>query len=167
MASLLSPAETTLWGRMSGPDRRHAVTVAQRVEAALSRGSGAEGPSCPAPAPAPGEPGGAPAPSPVLVAALLHDVGKVEAGLGTAGRVVATLVGLAGGRRRAEVWAARSGWLGQVGRYLGYPHVGAALLEAAGSDPLTVAWAAQHHLAPERCQLPAALAAALRAADQG
>ncbi len=143
VASVLGPGETALWERMDGSDRRHAVAVARRVEHALAAPSGA-----------------------VLAAALLHDVGKVEAGLGTPGRVVATLVGLAGGRRCAGAWAARSGRLGQLGRYLGYPRLGAGLLEAAGSDPLVVAWAAQHHLAPERCQLPRPLAAVLRAADR-
>ncbi|MDQ3757018.1 MAG: phosphohydrolase, partial [Actinomycetota bacterium] len=54
--AVLSEAELALWRRMSGPDRRHAVGVAKRVEAAL----------------------GAQATPPVLAAALLHDVGKVE-----------------------------------------------------------------------------------------
>lgn len=141
---MLGPGEVALWARMGAPDRRHAVAVGRRVEAALV--------SVP--------------PRAVLAAALLHDVGKVEAGLGTTGRVIATMVGLTGGRRWAERWATRPGRLGQLGRYLGYPRLGAVLLEAAGSDPLTVAWAVQHHLPPDRCQLPAALAAVLRAADE-
>lgn len=154
MACVLGPGELVLWARMGGPDRRHAVTVARRVEAALGTSGDAASPRRLAP------------PRAVLVAALLHDVGKVEAGLGTVGRVVATLAGLAGGRRCAGTWATRSGWLGQLGRYLCYPALGADLLAAAGSDPLAVAWAAQHHGPPDLCALPTDLATALRAADR-
>ncbi|MEA3056994.1 MAG: hypothetical protein QOD30_2426, partial [Actinomycetota bacterium] len=52
----LGAGEHALWSRMSDPDRRHAVEVAHRV------------------------------PEPLRVAALLHDVGKIESGLGTFAR---------------------------------------------------------------------------------
>ena len=130
----LVPGEATLWARMSGPDRRHAVGVAQEVVAVLGAGTG----------------------RPVLAAALLHDVGKVEAGLGTFTRVPATLLGLLGGRTR---------WRGRLGTYLRHDQVGAELLRAASSDPLTVAWAAEHHLPPERWTVPADVARVLKAAD--
>ena len=71
--SQLLATEVPLWRSMSGPDRRHAVGVAQRVEVML----------------------GDEASRPVLAAALLHDVGKTEAGIGTYGRVIATLSGSA------------------------------------------------------------------------
>lgn len=131
VAAVLSEAELGLWRRMSGPDRRHALGVARRVEAAL----------------------GERASWPVLAAALLHDVGKVEAGLGTLGRVVATVAGERAGER--------------VRRYRRHPEVGASLLALAGSDPVTVAWAREHHTPPERWSgaVPADLAAALKAAD--
>ena len=67
----LLPGELDLWRRMSGPDRRHSAEVARRVERAL----------------------GDRATRPVLAAALLHDVGKLDAHLRTYGRVVATLAG--------------------------------------------------------------------------
>ena len=60
MASILSESELKLWPRMSRADRRHAVGVAREVERQLGRE----------------------ATTPVLAAALLHDVGKVSAGLG-------------------------------------------------------------------------------------
>ena len=128
VAGVLLPGELELWRRMAGPDRRHAVGVARRV--------------------------GTDAPRPVVAAALLHDVGKVEAGLGTFGRVVATVAG-----RRA---VARDG---RFGRYLRHDAIGAELLRAAGSDPLTIAWAAEHHLPPSRWTVPAEVGAALKAAD--
>jgi hypothetical protein len=131
--SQLVVGEAALWRRMSAPDRRHAVGVARRVAGAL------------------------PAPErPVLAAALLHDVGKVESRLGTFGRVGATVVGLTGGRQVA---------VGRVGRYLRHDEIGAGLLAAAGSDPLTVAWAREHHMPPERWTVPAAVGQALKAAD--
>ena len=133
VAALLSPGELALWRRMSGPDRRHAVGVMHRLERAL----------------------GAEATPSARIAALLHDAGKVEAGLGTFQRVLATLAG----RRRAERLPDR------YRRYLEHDRIGAALLDAAGADPLVVTWARQHHLAPEQWTLPRPLAAALKAAD--
>jgi hypothetical protein len=142
-AGHLLEAERRLWARLSGPDRRHAVAVARRVEGAL-------GPA---------------ATRPVMAAALLHDVGKLDADLGTAGRVVATVSGALAGRDAATRWSGRPGLTGRVGRYLRHDEVGAALLAQVGSDPLTVAWAREHHLSPERWTLDPGLATALKAAD--
>jgi HD domain len=133
----LLAGERLLWDRMSGADRRHAVGVARRAEAAL----------------------GSRATRPVVAAALLHDVGKVEAGLGTFARVGATvLAGLAGRERLARR-------RGRLGRYLRHDVVGAELLAAAGSDPLTRTWAREHHLAQARWTVDPAVGAALKAAD--
>jgi HD domain len=137
--SLCLPGEADLWSRMSGPDRRHAIAVAHLAAAALG--------------------GEAAAGRPVLVAALLHDVGKIEAGLGTLGRAGATLAAMVAGRSRA------AGWPGPVGRYLHHDERGGRLLEAAGSDALTVAWAREHHLEPSEWTLPRPIAEALKAAD--
>ena len=124
---VLLPGELDLWERMSKADQRHAAGVARRVaESHTDR--------------------------PVLAAALLHDSGKVVSGLGTFGRVAATLVG----RRRAK---------GRFALYLRHDALGAELLERAGSDPLTVAWAREHHLPPERWTVPNDIGAALKAAD--
>lgn len=101
----------------------------------------------------------------LLAAALLHDVGKLEASLGTFSRVGATFAALAFGRSRLTSWAPRRSALGRVGRYLAHDRLGADLLRDAGSDPLIVTWAGQHHLPPERWDLPAAAAAILKAAD--
>jgi hypothetical protein len=89
---------------------------------------------------------------PVVAAALLHDAGKVLSGLGTFARVGATLLGRARARGRAA-------------DYLRHPELGADLLREAGSDPLTVAWASEHHLPPDRWTLDRPLADALKAAD--
>ena len=141
--SHLVPGEVELWRRMSGADRRHAVGVARRVERSL----------------------GAEATGPVLAAALLHDVGKIDAGLGTYGRVVATLAGAAAGRTTAEAWSTRAGFTRRVGLYLRHDALGADLLAMAGSDPLTVAWAREHHSPPGDWTVPMEIAEALKAAD--
>ena len=75
-----------------------------------------------------------------MAGALLHDVGKVEAGLGTFARVAATVVGPRGRRFRL---------------YHDHEAIGARLAEAAGADPVTVALIEGHGPA----------AADLRAAD--
>ncbi len=54
---------------------------------------------------------------------------------------------------------------GRIARYLRHDELGSALLEAAGSDPLTVAWAREHHLPREQWTLPPDAADALCAAD--
>ena len=135
--------EVELWERMSGADRRHAVGVARRTAADL-------GPA---------------ATRPVLAAALLHDVGKVDAAIGPIRRSVATVIALAVGYERARAWRPRPGPRGRLGRYLCHDAIGAELLTAAGSDDLTVRWAAEHHRPPAEWSLPAAVGAALKSAD--
>lgn len=120
MWSVLVPGERALWGRMSGADRRHAVGVARRVPAELA------------------------------APALLHDVGKVESGLGTIGRVAATVVGPRTPRFR---------------QYREHPVIGARLLREAGSADLTVRWAEEHHLPRERWTVLQDVGDALKAAD--
>lgn len=131
-----------LWMSMSGPDRRHAVGVARRVDLTEDPG----GPD-------------------LLAAALLHDVGKVTSGLGTVARVPATLIGAAGGRRRAAGWSARPGVLGRLGRYLRHDEEGAALLRDAGAPALAVTWALEHHRPPDRWTVPTDTGRILKEAD--
>jgi hypothetical protein len=128
---------------MSGPDRRHAAAVGRRAERAL----------------------GHQASRPVLAAALLHDVGKIESGLGTYGRVIATLSAKVAGAETAYAWRRQRGFVRRVGLYLLHPEIGADLLALAGSDPLTVAWTREHHLPPSEWTIRRDLAEALKAAD--
>ena len=120
--SLLLPVEIPLWRRMAPQDRRHAVEVARRFVASATRRHRAE-----------------------MAGALLHDVGKVEAGLGTvrAGR----------GHPRAGAVATRP-----VRDATGATRRSApAGAEQAGSEPVTVALVAGTGSGPA--------ADALRAAD--
>jgi hypothetical protein len=167
----LLPGEQALWRRMSRPDRRHAVGVARRTVEEVDRDGGPAG-----------------AGRSVIAAALLHDVGKVEAGLGTWARAGVTLAAMATGRDRVVAWSesppsaegggdappgllprlARPGtasWRRRVGLYLVHDRVGADLLQEAGSDRLTVAWAGEHHRPPERWTVDRQLGEALKLAD--
>ena len=139
----LLAAEVDIWQQMSRPDRRHAVGVAHRVERAL----------------------GAEATRPVLAAALLHDCGKTVSGIGTYGRVIATVSAKVAGREQAMAWSETQGFTRRVGLYLEHPRLGADLLGLAGSAPLTVAWTAEHHLPPEDWTVPRNIGEALKAAD--
>jgi hypothetical protein len=139
----LLPTELEIWDRMSRQDRRHAAGVAHRVERAL----------------------GHEATRPVIAAALLHDCGKSVAHLRTTGRVIATLSAKVAGRDMATAWSETRGFTRRVGLYLEHPRLGADLLGLAGSAPLTVAWAAEHHLPPEEWTVPAEIGRALKDAD--
>jgi hypothetical protein len=148
--SLLLAGERGLWRRMSGPDRRHAVAVARESQRRLDEaGLGAR--------------------REVLAAALLHDVGKVEARLGTGGRVAVTLVAVVVGHDRlaGSGRGTRGSWLEPARRYLAHDRIGGELLRDCGSDPFTVAWAQQHHLAPERWSVDVRIGRLLKAADGG
>ena len=136
VASVLRPGERELWAAMSGPDRRHALDVARRVVGLL-------GPA---------------ATRAVLAAALLHDVGKIESGLGTMGRVPATLAAMVAPRRLA-------GGEGRLARYVRHDVIGASLLADAGARWCSAAHDTVRASAPAEWTLPAEVARALKAAD--
>lgn len=139
----LLPSEAGLWDRMSGPDRRHSVAVARRLVADL--GEDTE--------------------RPVVAAALLHDIGKTDARLGTFGRVLATLAAAVFGRSRVSSWAGRRGFAGRWGRYVRHTERGEAMLTAAGSHQVTAWWAGDHHRDPGTWRVPRWVGDALKAAD--
>lgn len=160
--SHLVEGERALWRRMSGPDRRHAVRVARDTISLLGAGSETE--------------------RPVIASALLHDVGKVESGLGTFARVFVTLAAIALGRKRLvmtdgseapmEGAGAGGGAAGMLQRvrervslYLTHDRIGGELLRNAGSDELTWRWAQEHHLDPSRWTVDRKVGQALKDAD--
>ena len=107
----LEPAEVELWSAMSVADQRHSIEVARRFVGRIGdRPERAE-----------------------VAAALLHDVGKTVADLGTFGRVGATLWCRPVGRERASTGD------GRISRYVRHETLGADMLRAAGSAPRTVA----------------------------
>ncbi len=141
--SMLTPPEFRLWLRQSRADRSHSLRVARRAESAL----------------------GNKATDQVIVAALLHDVGKTTCGLGTFGRVAATLVSLCLRRRKVVKWKGQPGWQGRIGKYIAHPEIGAQLLEGTQSDSLVITWAGEHYLPLKKTTLPREWAIALKNAD--
>lgn len=141
VGEVLGDGERDLWNRMPLADRKHAAGVAREVAQMLDDPSRA-----------------------VLAAALLHDVGKIESGLGTFGRVLATVVGAAVGRDRAAAWPG-DGLRGRIAAYLRHDRVGGELLALAGADPVTITWAREHHHPADRWTLDPLVAGALAAAD--
>ncbi len=101
----LLAGERALWVQLSNQDRRHSAAVARRFVEARPDATRAE-----------------------IAGAILHDVGKIECGLGTFGRVVATLVGPRTAAFRA---------------YHDHEEIGAAMARVAGSRPATVDLIAQ------------------------
>ena len=102
-----------------------------------------------------------------LAAALLHDVGKLDARLGVYGRVVATVSGAVGGPGMADAWSERSGFTRRVGLYLRHPEIGADRIRLAGGPEEAAQWAAAHH-SPDTWSslaIPEPVVAALAAAD--
>jgi hypothetical protein len=122
-AAHLTPGERALYAAMPLVDRRHAVDGARLV--VTRAGDDARD---------------------AVEAALVHDVGKRHATLGTFGRSLATVAGWAvRSDTRRSAWARRPGRRGRVGAYLRHDVVGAAEVAAAGGSALAVAWTAGHH----------------------
>ena len=140
---VLVPREHELWSRMCRADRRHAAGVARRVQRALGQEA---------------TPG-------VLAAALLHDVGKIDSGLGAYGRVVATVCGAVASDHTIDDWRRGRGFTRRVGLYLQHARIGSEMLALAGSHPVTVAWAREHHLPRQEWSIPPGLADTLKSAD--
>ena len=98
--SVLSPSEFKVWDNMMVQDRRHSVMVGRRFVMYRPTATQSE-----------------------IAGALLHDVGKSVARLGTFARVIATLVGPRTNRFR---------------QYHDHESIGATMLRSIGSDELTI-----------------------------
>ncbi len=101
----LLAGERALWVQLSNQDRRHSAAVARRFVEQRPDASRAE-----------------------IAGAILHDVGKIDCGLGTFRRVAATLVG-----PRGRAFAS----------YHDHEAIGADMAQLAGSDEATVELIAQ------------------------
>ena len=101
----LLAGERRLWVQLSNQDRRHSAAVARRFVACRPDATRAE-----------------------IAGAILHDVGKIDCGLGTFGRVLATVVG-------PRTRSFRS--------YHDHEVIGAAMAQRAGSEGATVELIAQ------------------------
>jgi putative nucleotidyltransferase with HDIG domain len=147
VAGVLTPPELSLWERLPRHDHHHTVEVARRVEAALA-GTAHAGDSR------------------WLAAALLHDIGKLQSGLGIYGRVIATLAGRAC-PGQADDWRGRAGWRRRVGDYLRHDLIGGEMLRGADGRPEPAHWAEAHHgrVPVDPAVVPGPVAAVLAEAD--
>ena len=148
VASILQSGELRLWRSLPNHDQRYTIRVAKLVEERLA-GTEFAGQKR------------------WLAAALLHDVGKLDAGLGVFGRSVATVMGAAAGPARVDRWAQTSGVRRQAAWYLHHDERGADRIRAAGGRDEAARWARAHH---QRDRWPASgvpvpVAEALEAAD--
>jgi hypothetical protein len=145
---ILEPNELALWSELPNHDRRYTIRVARQVEARLAGTEHADEPRW-------------------LAAALLHDVGKLDAGLGVFGRSFATVIATVSGRERLDRWADTAGFRRRIAWYMRHDERGAARIRAAGGRPEAAQWAWAHH---QRGRWPASgvpvpVAEALDAAD--
>lgn len=108
VAGVLTSAEARLWGRQRPEDLRHTVSVARRFARLRPDASRDE-----------------------LAGALLHDVGKTRAGLGSTARVAATVIDRVVGLERLPALGRLPG--GAALRcYLEHERVGGAMLRELG-----------------------------------
>jgi hypothetical protein len=133
----LTAEELDVWRTLGRADAAESVAVARRTARSLGPDADPRWIAC----------------------ALLHDVGKTDAELGTAGRVFATLVAGAVSHGRARRFTNR------IGTYVAHDDRGQARLTAAGARPEAAAWAGAHHrrerwvgtgIPPEVCEVLAA-----------
>jgi hypothetical protein len=146
--SILEPNELDLWRALPTHDRRYTIRVARQVERRLAGTEYAEQ-------------------SRWLAAALLHDVGKIDAGLGVFGRSGATVVGAWAGSARLDRWAGKDGFRRRVAWYRRHDERGADRIRVAGGRDEAARWAWAHHHRdrwPES-GVPRPVAEALEAAD--
>ncbi len=140
----LTPGQHALLARLANADRRHLIASARQVADRYGEDSV------------------------WVVAALLHDVGKHHSGLGTPGRVVATVCSGALGRARVQGWAGGRGPRGRLGRYELHGELGADEIRRLGG-PDEAAWWSELHHDPDRAagsEIPGEVLAVLLAADR-
>lgn len=156
VASILPPALFAEWRAMPGHDRRHSIGVARRTQSALrAHASGVDDANPPE------------ALDEWVTAALVHDVGKLDAGLGVLGRVAATSARGVLGRERTDRWVDRRGVRLRFARYFRHGALGADRIRAAGGSEAVARWAAAHHDPSHWAAtgIPPEVMAALDAAD--
>jgi hypothetical protein len=130
----LTDAEYGCWEKLGRADQAEAIAVGRRAAAAL----------------------GPDADPRWVAAALCHDVGKAEVGLGPVRRAGATVLAAVVSHGRARTWP------NKVGRYINHDEIGAAMLRVAGARPEVAEWADLHHrpwrwrdahIPPEICEV--------------
>jgi putative nucleotidyltransferase with HDIG domain len=141
VAAILSSAQQTLFSQMSTTDQRHSLNVARTL---IATGATVRD---------------------LLVAALLHDVGKSRHQLYLWERVMVVVI-RAFGPSAAARWGHHpsNGWRRPFVIYQQHPHWGAEMALAAGCSPLTVDLIREHH-DRDRARADSSLLRSLQQAD--
>ena len=145
---MLQPEELTVWSRLSRADRRESIAVAHRTGMALS---GTEYDGDPR----------------WIAAALLHDVGKLDARFGPVRRALATTAAAVCGPGMVESWIDKSGFVRRCALYVFHDQLGGERLRMAGCRREASLWAEAHHRPAiwGATGIPAAVVVALAEAD--
>jgi hypothetical protein len=148
VAAVLRPEELELWTRLSLADRRESIAVAKRVHVALAGTEYADDPRW-------------------IAAALLHDIGKLDARLGTVRRALATMVVAVVGPRTVEGWVDKTGIVRRCALYAFHDQLGADRIRISGGRTEAALWAEAHHRPAiwDSTGLPRTVVVALAAAD--
>ena len=126
VASVLLPDEMELWSHLSLADRRESIAVARRTVEELAGTAYADDPRW-------------------IAAALLHDVGKLDARFGPVRRSVATMAAVVLGPRMVEGWVDKSGFPRRCALYVFHDQLGSDRLKLAGGRKEAALWAEAHH----------------------
>lgn len=121
----LNDEEAALFARMSRTDQRHAINGARYLDNALVPNNTQR--------------------AQFLEATLMHDIGKLDAGLRVFGRTIATVAGWIVPHRAVEVWRHKNGFRRKIALYLSHPEIGADRLRLVGGSDIAVWWAMEHH----------------------
>ena len=143
VSSQLSQSEFTYWTKLPLADKSHSFQVAKQTQSLIGDREKV-----------------------FIAAALLHDIGKLESGFGTFGRVFATLVCLFFPLGKMEKWAQKNrGLRRRLIDYAKHPELGAKLLKGIGSKEQTITWVLEHHSEREKWDTPKEIAEILSSSD--
>ena len=145
---MLQAEELDLWSHLSLADRRESVGVARRTEAALAGTEHAGDTRW-------------------LAAALLHDIGKLDARFGPVRRAFATTAAAVLGPRMVESWVDKTGFIRRCALYVFHDQLGADRVKIAGGRREAALWAEAHHRPAiwDETGIPSDVVVALAAAD--
>jgi hypothetical protein len=146
--SVLLPHEYELWTKLSEYEKCHAVSTARELERRLARTPESWDPTW-------------------LAAALLHDVGKMDANLSMTERGFASLLGMYVKTSTARRWLATSGMVRRIGLFLFHGESGARLVREVGGREVIAVWCETHHgnEFPPDFAIPPQIVAALIASE--
>jgi hypothetical protein len=125
VGSVLTPPEQGLWAKLGRADAKEGVDVARRADAHLDTALDHR--------------------DEYLAAALLHDVGKLDADFGPYRRAIATVAGALVSRGTIDAWKERRGFTRRCALYLDHAELGALRVRVAGGRERVAQWAAAHH----------------------